>query len=197
MMVWYNMVMANKKDEKSTEETTELTIAEAAEVDGTATEPTKPVAEPIPEITWEAEEYIVHEKNSWWYVGLVAVALVLVGLAVLLQAWTFLAVVVLSVIALVVYTLRPPRVLHYSLGKEGLREDQRLYPYADFKSFGLLHEGQHFAIVLTPRKRFAPRITVFFPETQGEKIVDAFGARLPMEEVKLDLLDKLIKFLRI
>lgn len=149
------------------------------------------------DISWEAEEHIVREKNSWWYVGLVAVALALVGLAVLLQAWTFLAVVVLSVVALIVYTLRPPRMLHYTLDQEGLKEDQRIYKYVDYKSFGILREGQHFAIVLTPRKRFATRVTVYFPETQGEKIVDAFGARLPMEEVKLDLLDNLIKFLRI
>ncbi len=148
-------------------------------------------------ITWEAEEYIVREKNSWWYVGLVAVSLVFVGLAVLAQAWTFLAVIILSVVALLVYTLRPPRVLRYTLTNKGLSEGDRLYDYAEFKAFGILREGNHFAIVLTPRKRFSPRVTVFFPQSQGEEIVDAFGARLPMEEVKLDLLDKLIKFLRI
>lgn len=148
-------------------------------------------------ITWEAEEYIVREKNTWWYVGLVAVSLVLVGLAVLAQAWTFLAVIVLSVVALLVYTLRPPRMLQYTLTNKGLSEGEKLYDYSEFKAFGILREGNHFAIVLTPRKRFSPRVTVFFPQSQGEEIVDAFGARLPMEEVKLDLLDKLIKFLRI
>ncbi len=148
-------------------------------------------------ITWEAEEYIVREKNTWWYVGLVAVSLVLVGLAVLAQAWTFLAVIVLSVVALLVYTLRPPRMLQYTLTNKGLNEGEKLYDYSEFKAFGILREGNHFAIVLTPRKRFSPRVTVFFPQSQGEEIVDAFGARLPMEEVKLDLLDKLIKFLRI
>lgn len=148
-------------------------------------------------ISWEAEEYIVRDKTAWWYVGLVAVGLVLGALAVWLQAWTFLAVVVLSVVALIVYAARPPRMLHYTLTNNGLTEGERLYAYSEFKAFGILHEGRHFAIVLTPRKRFSPRVTVFFPETQGEEIVDAFGARLPMEEVKLDLLDKLIKFLRI
>lgn len=148
-------------------------------------------------ITWEAEEYIVREKNTWWYVGLVAVSLVFVGVAVLAQAWTFLAVIILSVVALLVYTLRPPRMLRYTLTNKGLSEGEKLYDYSEFKAFGILHEGSHFAIVLTPRKRFSPRVTVFFPQSQGEEIVDAFGARLPMEEVKLDLLDKLIKFLRI
>ena len=31
----------------------------------------------------------------------------------------------------------------------------------------------------------------------GEQIVDFFGERLPMEEVKLDLIDKLVRWLRI
>ena len=148
-------------------------------------------------ISWEAEEYIVREKNSWWYVGLVAVGLMFSALAIWLQAWTFLAVIVLSVVALLVYAMRPPRILHYTLSNKGLSEGDHLYDYSEFKAFGILQEEGHFAIVLTPRKRFSPRMTVYFPEAQGEEIVDAFGARLPMEPVEMDLLDKLIKFLRI
>lgn len=148
-------------------------------------------------ISWEAEEYIVREKNTWWYVGLIAVGLMLSALAIWIQAWTFLAVIILSVIALLVYAMRPPRILHYTLSNKGLSEGDHLYDYGEFKAFGILQENGHFAIVLTPRKRFSPRMTVYFPEAKGEVIVDAFGARLPMEEVKLDMLDKLIKFLRI
>lgn len=148
-------------------------------------------------ITWEAEEYIVRDKTKWWYVGLVAVGLALSGIAIWIQSWTFLAVVVLSVVALIVYALRPPRILKYTLNNKGLIEDTREYNFDQFKAFGILNEGNHYAIVLTPRKRFSPRLTVYFPAAQGEEIVDAFGARLPMETVQLDMLDKLIKFLRI
>ncbi len=148
-------------------------------------------------ISWEAEEYIVRDKTAWWYVGLVAIGLVLAGIAVLLRWWTFLVVIILSAVALVIYARRPPRVLRYSLSNKGISEGEKLYVYSEFKSFGILHEGNNFAIVLTPKKRFLPRVTVYFPQAQGEEIVDAFGGRLPMEEVKLDMLDKLIKFLRI
>ena len=72
-----------------------------------------------------------------------------------------------------------------------------MYVFSDFRSFGVLNEDNHYSIVLIPKKRFAPRVTVYFPETEGEQIVDVFGARLPMEPVKLDLLDKLVRFLRI
>ncbi len=58
------------------------------------------------DISWEAEEYIVRDKTTWWYVGLVAVGLVLSGISVLLRWWSFLAVVILSVVALMIYAMR-------------------------------------------------------------------------------------------
>ena len=191
---------AKKKAKEA--EVVETPREEAAKVAAPETTQTKDAGEVMrgaakTEISWEAEEYIVRDKNAGWYVGMVVVGLLLSALAIWLQAWTFLAVIVLSVVALLVYTLRPPRMLHYSLPERGLSEGEHLYNYDDFKAFGVLKEGQHFAIVLTPRKRFSPRVTVFFPEAQGEAIVDVFGARLPMEEVRLDVLDRLIKFLRI
>lgn len=148
-------------------------------------------------ITWEAEEYVQAEKNTGWYVGLIFVALVLILVAVLLKQWTFIAVVVVSVLALIVFSVRPPRKLKYKLDTQGLREGERKYLFRDFRAFGILNEGKHFAIVLTPKKRLGGRITVYFPEEQGEEIVDAFGVRLPMEEVKLDVVDRIVRFLRI
>ncbi|MBQ3430805.1 hypothetical protein IJG20_01720 [Candidatus Saccharibacteria bacterium] len=148
-------------------------------------------------VNWDAKEYIQTEKNAWWYVGLVVVTILLGALSIYLKWWTFTALIVLSAVALVMYSVRPPRVLHYSLTNKGLSEGNRLYSYEEYKSFGVYQDGKHYAIMLTPRKRFSPRVAVYFPKESGEKIVDAFGARLPMEEVKLDFLDKLVKFLRI
>ena len=148
-------------------------------------------------ITWEAQEYIQKDKNAGWYVGLIFVGLAFVALGIWLRWWSFVALIVVSVLALVVYSVRPPRMLRYKLDKNGLTEGNRKYSFPDYKSFGILAEGNNFAIVMTPRKRFSARITVYFPSEQGEKIVDAFGAHLPMEEVKLDLIDKLAKWLRI
>ena len=155
------------------------------------------MAKKIENVNWDAREYIPRDKNVGWYVGLVIVCLALIFVAVWLSWWTFIILIVLSGIALVIYSVRPPRVLHYSLSNKGLTEGSNLYKYEDFKSFGMLQDGDKFAIILTPRKRFAPGVKVYFPEEQGEKIVDAFGARLPMEEVKLDFLDKVVNFLRI
>ena len=148
-------------------------------------------------ITWQAEEYIVRGRNTWWYVGLFAVGAALATLSVLLQWWTFLILIILSIITILTSTIRPPRKITYALNNEGLKEGQKLHKYEDFKAFGILKEDNHFSAVLIPKKRFGLSVKVYFPEGSGEAIVDALGARLPMQEVKLDFLDKIVNFLRI
>ena len=151
----------------------------------------------IENVTWEAEEYISREHNAWWYIGLVVVTLALGALAVLLGGWSFLILIILSAFAILVLNLRPPRKIHYQLDEKGLTEGERLHPYSEFKAFGILKEGEHFSAILIPKKRFGLQVKVYFPDGSGEAIVDALGARLPMEQVKPDFLDKIVNFLRI
>lgn len=148
-------------------------------------------------VNWEAREYIERKKNTGWYVGFALVVVALIAIAILLRYWLFILVIVLAAVALLTYVMRPPRMLHYSLDDKGLTEGNNLYVYNDFKSFGILNEGNHYCIVLTPKKRFGARVTVYFPETEGEQIVDIFGERLPMEEVHQDVIDRLVRWLRI
>ena len=76
-------------------------------------------------------------------------------------------------------------------------EGNKKYMFVDFKSFGITKEGAVYCIVLIPKKRFGARVVVFFPPDKGEKIVDAFGMKLPMAEVKDDLIDRIVRWLKI
>lgn len=148
-------------------------------------------------ITWDAEEYITKSHNGWWYFGLAVVTIGLGALAVWLQGWTFLALIIVSTITILIFNLRPPRKIHYSLTSTSLNEGKIKHPFAEYRAFGIVKEDSHYSAVLIPKKRFGINTKVYFPEGSGEAIVDALGARLPMEEVKPDLLDKLVNFLRI
>lgn len=148
-------------------------------------------------VSWQAEEYIVRDRNTWWYIGLFLVGGGLCVLAIFLGWWTFLALVILSVIAILISALRPPRKIQYSLNKDGLTEGGTLHRFEDYKAFGILKEDSHFSAVLIPKKRFGLSTKVYFPSSDGEVIVDILGNHLPMEEIKLDFLDKIVNFLRI
>ena len=148
-------------------------------------------------VDWEAEEYVVRDRNAGWYIGLFVVAAGLIALSVWQGWWTFLVLVVLCVVVILTSNLKPPRKIKYSLDTKGLTEGGTLHKYEEYRAFGILKEGPHYSIVLIPKKRFGVQTKVYFSEANGEKIVDALGMRLPMEDVKLDLVDKLVNFLRI
>ncbi len=155
------------------------------------------MAKPLQPISWEGEEYIIRDHNFVWYLGLFVIGGGLSVLAIFLKWWTFLALVILSIITILISSLRPPRKIHYKLDKDGLKEGSRTFSFEDFRAFGILKEDSHFSAVLIPKKRFGLSVKVYFPGGSGEQIVDFLGARLPMEDVKLDFLDKIVNFLRI
>ena len=148
-------------------------------------------------VSWEATEYIVRERNFWWYVGLFAIGALFCLISVLQHWWTFLVLIVLSIVAILTSSLRPPRTIKYTLDSNGLTEGDNLHKYENFKAFGILKEDSHFSAILIPRKRLGLSVKVYFPGDNGEAIVDILGSHLPMAEVKLDFIDKIVKFLRI
>jgi hypothetical protein len=150
-------------------------------------------------VTWQASEYIHLEKNGLWYVLLILVSLGLIALAIfVINSYTFAVLIVVMAIFLVIYSRVAPKVVQYTLsGDQGLYVDEKLYHFTDFKSFGLIKDGEHHSIMLTPVKRFSPGVSVYFPEEVGERIVDILGARLPMKTIQLDLMDHLIRRLRL
>ncbi len=165
-----------------------------------AAQPAPPAPETAEEepVHWQAHEYIHHEKSPLWFVVFGVVVLGLMAIAIfVMQAVTFAILVPVMAAALLVYSYRPPRILNYTLSRQGLHINDRLYPFADFKGFGVIRDGKEYSVMLLPVKRFQPGVSVYFPEESGEAIVDLLGGRLPMQELHLDIIDTIIRKLRI
>lgn len=152
-----------------------------------------------PPVTWTAEEYIHLDRSPVWFILFAVIVLGLIAVDVFfLKSWTFSALVIVMAVALIIYIRRPPRTLTYALSpRQGLYVGERLYRFDEFKAFGLVKEDAHHSILLIPRKRFAPGVSVFFPDEAGERIVDILGSQLPMENLKLDVVDTLVRKLRL
>jgi hypothetical protein len=147
-------------------------------------------------IEWEASEYVHHEKDTSWFIVLAIGTLMALGVALFFRQWTFALLIVVMAVAIVFFARRPPRTLHYALDTSGIRINDRLYPYRDFRAFGVVNEGPLYSVVLIPTGRFVPATSMFFEEQDGEKIVDILAARLPMEKIKVDFVDTLTRKLR-
>jgi hypothetical protein len=149
-------------------------------------------------VRWQATETIQRDKDALWFIGfgVVTIALMLVAWFII-GSITFTVLIPVMAASLVVYVRRPPIVFDYTLSRKGLHINDKLFPFEEFKEFGLIKDDDENAIMLIPRKRFQPGVIVYFPEEVGEDVVDLLAARLPMHEIKLDPIDKLIRFLRI
>jgi hypothetical protein len=154
-----------------------------------------PEAQPI---QWQAPEYVQERRSPWWFIGFWVVTLVLMLVAVLvIRSWSFAILVPAMAAALMIYSHRPPRMLNYVLSAKGLYINEKLHPLGEFRSFGILKEESIPSLMLIPVKRFRPALTVHFPLETGEAIVDLLGSRIPMQELRLDVFDKVIRKLHI
>ncbi len=162
------------------------TYDEEAEID---------LSEPV---TWQAKEFIHQEKNTTWFIAFAVIIALFLGIAILLmRSWSFAILLVVIAVVIVVLSKRPPRVMDYALSEDGLHIDNTVHRYEDFKSFGVVRDSGEFSVMLIPRRRFMPGISVYFPEEAGEDIVDVLGSRLPMKELHLDIIDNLVRKLRL
>jgi hypothetical protein len=181
-----------------------LTSDVSSQPTAAAETPQKPMSStqtpPSPDepVRWQAHEYIYRDKNPLWFVVFVVVMVGLMAFSIfVIQSITFTILIPVMAVALLVYTRRPPRVLDYTVSQKGLHINDRLYPFTDFKGFGVIREGKEYSVMLIPIKRFRLGVSVYFPEETGEAIVDMLGTHLPMQELHLDLVDQLIRKLRI
>ncbi len=149
-------------------------------------------------VSWEASEYIHHNRSPFWYIALVVIGFGLAALAFfVLNSWTFAILLVVMTIAALVYSRRPPQVLRYTISSKGLHIGQKFHAFGEFKAFGVLQTGSFFSVRLIPTKRFAPLTEVYFAEQDGEKIVDILGHYLPMRQIEPDFADKLSHNIRL
>ena len=166
----------------------DATPPEAAQATETSDEP----------VRWQAHEYVHHDKSPIWFILFALAVAGLMAVAVfLIKDITFAILVPVMAAALLVFAYRPPRLLDYTWSRHGLHINDRLYSFVDFNGFRVIHDGEEYSVMLIPVKRFKPGVSVYFPEEAGETIVDMLGARLPMQDFKLDLMDKIIRKLRL
>lgn len=149
-------------------------------------------------VRWQANEHIERDQDGLWYGGFAVIVSILILLAIFwIKSITFAILIPVMAAALVVYNRRPPSIISYTLGRQGIHVNDQLHSYEEFKEFGLINGDDQHSVLLVPRQRFMPGITVYFPEEVGEAVIDILASHLPMHEIKLHPIDRLTRRLRI
>ena len=148
------------------------------------------------ELSWTASEFIEHKKTAIWYLLLAVISLALIGGAYLLEGVFTAVIVLISALLFGYVAAKKPRELPYVINSDGVRVDNKLYRYSNFKSFSIIQEEGIQSIWFMPMQRFAPGLSIYFSPEEGQKIVDLLGTFIPYEERELALIDQLMHKLR-
>lgn len=149
-------------------------------------------------IQWQAPEYTQEHRSPWWFIAFWVVTIVLMAVAAfLIKSVTFAILIPVMAAALMMYSHRAPRLISYVLSAKGVYINEKLHAISEFRSFGVSKDDVDPTLVFIPTKRFRPALTVHFPAELGEQIVDTLGARMPMQDIRFDAFDQLIRKLHL
>jgi hypothetical protein len=146
--------------------------------------------------SWQASEYVHHEKGALWYLVLGGGLVVAILILALLQYWLTVAAFVVMGAAVFIYARKPPRVLMYELTPKGITIDGRHHAYSEFRSFGVIPDESWHTIDLEPVKRLNPRLSVLFDEQDYDDIVAHLELHLPRVDREPDMVERLTRMLR-
>lgn len=197
--VRYNTLMAQEDGEENwfranpEETTTSDAVVPGSQADNGASETDSPGQA----IEWTASEFVERHKSPVWYVVLAAITAGLAAL-VFFAGHDYIATGAVVAIGIIfgVIGARKPRTLQYRLDAQGLSVAGKVYPYRHFKAFSVGREGPLASISLLPLRRFMPVLTVFCEPTAEDRITELVGSYLPLDDGKLDPIDKFLHKIR-
>jgi hypothetical protein len=154
------------------------------------------VIAPTPSFTWEASEYVFHDKPFMWYVGLWGLTAILCGGLGLMHQWLSIVVVVVMALVVMVYSRKEPRTLTYALDDLGISIDGKISSYHLFKSYSIHQEVSWQEVDLEPARRFAPRLTVLCEIDNFDMIEDILSQHLPRVDRDPDWIESLTRYIK-
>ena len=146
--------------------------------------------------SWQASEFIHHQKEVGWYTAFGIIVLVLVGAMIFFHRWFEAAVFVMAAIALLVYAKKEPRVLQYIIDDHGVTIENKLYKYDKFRSFSVFSDVAWHSIDLDPTQRFQPRLTLIFESKDLDQILAILVQHLARIDRQPDLIERATRTLK-
>ncbi len=148
-------------------------------------------------LTWSVSEHVAPKALTWYLsatvVGLIVSALVALATRDIASS----ATVLLALVVLLAYAARKPSEQAYELRADTIRVGKKEYNLHLFKSFSVDENNSQTSVVLLPLKRFMPPLVIPLEEKIAEQAVKVLTMFLPFEQHKTDLIDALVRKIRL
>ncbi|MFA7686035.1 MAG: hypothetical protein WCX95_04520 [Candidatus Gracilibacteria bacterium] len=150
-------------------------------------------------ITWEAPEYVVHEKGLIWKITMLIIVALIAGLSLYYDSWTFALVIVIFALVHTLVHLEHPRNVQVKISEIGIKVGFRKYSYGKIKAFWVIYEPP-FVQTLNLRVEgdFIGEITIQLADQDPAAVREYLISKIPEMEGKSESLsDILVRLFKI
>ncbi|MDP3956692.1 MAG: hypothetical protein Q8P97_01725 [bacterium] len=148
-------------------------------------------------ITWEAPEFIYHEKTALWYWASIAVTLLFLALALYGQNFLFAVFIILAEILLIVWSREIPPVIKFVVTKDGVGVgEKKFYRFEELASFSLLDSRHGMELILRHKGRLGQYVKIPLTDQHIELVESALLEKLPKKDYEESLPDSLFRLIK-
>lgn len=146
---------------------------------------------------WQAHEYVQYERGVRWYIIMVSVMLLAIGVSIYIRNVMMAVTFVLLSILLYVYSRREPREVAFLLTNRSLVAGTLEYDYQGFKSFWVFEpHGSPAYLSIQRNKVYLPYLSIPLGEEDPNVIreyLKQFVPEVKQEEEFTDIIARLFK----
>ena len=149
--------------------------------------------EPNTKLEWTALEYEEKERGNDWFWALGVIVLAGSIASFIYGNFFFGLFLIIGGILLGFFAVKKPDLVFYELNEKGLKIRNRLFPYANIKSFWIKKETEKPTLFIKSERLFMPIISMPIDPDHAEEIINAMLAKnVPEEEMKEHVSEKIM-----
>ncbi|MCL4387233.1 MAG: hypothetical protein M1355_01060 [Patescibacteria group bacterium] len=148
-------------------------------------------------LSWEAPEFVHHQRNVKWYISAGIILLALLGISVYTGDWFFIIILTLASIGTFIYLNTAPKIKHYAISRVGIEIDGVFYPYENLNAFWIIYNEKVKTLNLIFKKKYLPALMILLDDQDPvliKSILKKSLKELEREEGYTDKLTRILKF---
>ncbi len=130
-------------------------------------------------IEWSAPEYSHKERTMDWFWSIGLIALVGAIIAIWFGNYIFAIFILISGACLILFTLRHPQEITFSVKTEGLTIGKDSYEWKTIKGFHIKRGNPDGKLLILTSKHFLPIYTIPLPENLIQEVGDSLLKIIP------------------
>jgi len=147
-------------------------------------------------ISWKVKDYKVPEPTTAWKTAVVLTAILFLIYAIIIaKSITFALLIIAIASTILVMAHNEPREIDFTIQKNGIKIDDKLYRYNEFKSFWVLYEPPEVKeLILKSKRLLLPNIYIPLEKKNPVKIRNYLKQYLPEKEEHSSAAEAIARF---